>query len=332
MSEQASEAQAPQLSEDQIRDLERQRQEFVVRAGHINDYCLDYGCFFSVSRIMGIEASYLEGCIANLTRTQPSRPVVYKMINDWFTALECKPFLRAYFIYRAQRTPFFKDFSHHLERGILHYYKGDFFSAVHVLVPAVEGILRLYVGGTPQEIGNTLVRKIKQTKRPLPYPEFASRRDYFQDILERFLREWFFTNTSNPLLATIPSSMNRNYILHLVGTDPYYSPSDCNRLFACFDVLLELVTLEFAETGKFMGLYMDDIPEVNERTAYYASLIDPSSLWPLVRANEERFMDQNAGYRSSRVPDWLNLLVTLNQALAHIPCSGSNRAILLLSP
>lgn len=313
MSTPVPETQPPQFSEEQLKDIERQQQEFVDRTRSINDFCLDYGCFFSVAWLVGIEASYVEACIADLKREQPSNDEVYHIINGWFTAVEFKPFSRAYFIYRAQKTPIVQEFSHHLERGLMHYYKGDFFSAVQVLVPAVEGILRLYVGGRSKETGMTLVNKIHQIQRPLPHPEFAPRHSLYKDILERFLRTWFFAQSDDPTLGTIPSFLNRHYASHLVGTQAFYRPSDCNRIFAYFDVLLEIITLEYEELDTFLNLRRDDIPEVNELTTYYASLTRPGSIWSHVRAYEEKLMSKNPRYTCLAVPDWTHMLLTLDE-------------------
>jgi len=139
--------------------------DFVGHVRRINDFCLDYGCFFEVSWLSGANANDLEAYVTDPQRGQDSKSDIYQEINEWFTALEYRPFERAHFIYRAQQTPVFREFSHHLERGLLLYYKGDFFSAVQVLVPAVEGILRLYVGGGPMEIGKGLVDKIQHVQR-----------------------------------------------------------------------------------------------------------------------------------------------------------------------
>ena len=273
---------------------------------------LEYGCFFSVTWLMGLEVTNLEACIADLKRTQLNNDAVYQIINAWFTALEYRPFSRAYFIYRAQRTPFVREFSHHLERGLLHYYKGDFFSAVQVLVPAVEGILRLYVCGKPKETGMTLVNKIHQIQRPIPHPEFTSRHSFYKDILERFLRKWFFAQSNDPTLETIPSYLNRHYVSHLPETKAFYQPSDCNRLFAYFDVLLEVITLEYEQLDQFLNLRRDDIPEINELTDYYGSLILPRSIWSQVRDFEEGLMSKNPNYTSVAVPDWTAMLLTLD--------------------
>lgn len=293
--------------------IEDQRQAFVNRTRSINDFCLEYGCFFSVAWLTGIEAAYLEACIAELKSDQPGAAHSYQIINDWFTALEYRPFSRAYFMYRALKTPFVQDFSHHLERGLLHYYKGDYFSAVQVLATAVEGILRLYVGGKPKEIGKVLLDKIQHVHRPLPYPEFAPRHSLFRDIFERFLRKWFFAQSDDPALEVIPSRMNRNYIAHLAGTDAFYRPSDCNRLFACFDVMLEIITLEFKELDQFLNLRKEDIPEVNERSNYYASLIAPWSPLRPIRDREEQLMSQNPSYESNPALNLLAQIMTLHE-------------------
>lgn len=282
--------------------------DFVGHVRRINDFCLDYGCFFEVSWLSGANANDLEAYVTDPQRGQDSKSDIYQEINEWFTALEYRPFERAHFIYRAQQTPVFREFSHHLERGLLLYYKGDFFSAVQVLVPAVEGILRLYVGGGPMEIGKGLVDKIQHVQRSLPHPEFALRHSAFKDILEQFLRKWFFARSDDPTLTTIPSKMNRNYISHLAGTDAFYRPSDCNRLFAFFDVMLEVVTLEHAEVAHFISLPEEGIPEVTERMNYYSYLMSPLSPWHQIRDVEERSMAQNPRYESSRVPDWAGIL------------------------
>lgn len=174
----------------------------------MNDFCLEYGCFFAVTWLSGAEADGIQAYIDDPQRQYDSPDDKYIVINDWFTAVGYHPFTRAHFIYRAQRTPHVRNFAHHLERALLLYYKDDFFSAVQVLMSAVEGVLRSYVGADTTKIGMKLVDLIPQTNRILAFPQFGQRHAVYKEMLERFLRDWFFANTSKPQLGTIPSKMN----------------------------------------------------------------------------------------------------------------------------
>jgi hypothetical protein len=285
--------------------------DFVNRVRRINDFCLEYGCFFELTWLTGMEADSLEGYVSDDARKTEDPATIYEVINQWFTSFEYQPFHRAHFIYRAQNTPMFREFSHHLERGLLLYYKGDFFSAVQVLVPAVEGILRLYVDGGPRQISKALVKQIELAVRPLKYEHFSLRHAAFREILVRFLNKWFFADTEDALLATIPSKMNRHFVAHLLGTEAFYRPADCNRLFAFFDVMLEIVTIEQQEVERFLSHPQEGIDEVTKRQVYYSTLMLPWSPWRAVRELEENFMMHNPNYETSAVPDWAGLGATL---------------------
>jgi hypothetical protein len=269
-----------------------------------NDFSLDYGCFFAVTWLQGSHVDGIRAYIHDPQRLSDTPEQKYAVINDWFTAIGYHSFSRAHFAYRAQRTPHIREFSHHLERAPLLYYKGDFVSAIQVLMPAVEGSLRSYVGADATKIGMKFVDLIPQVNRVLAFPEFDQRHAVYKEMLERFLKEWFFANTSHPGLATIPSKMNRNYMAHLLGSDSFYQPADCNRLFAFFDILLEIITFEEKSTETFIYMPRDGIPEVTKRQKYYNELILPWSVWRKVREHEERFMLENPNYESLPVPDW----------------------------
>jgi len=273
----------------------------------INEFSLDYGCFFAVTWLSGAHTDGIKAYIQDPQRLDDTAEEKYAVINDWFTAIGYYPFTRAHFIYRAQRTPHVKQFSHHLERALLLYYKGDFFSAVQVLMPAVEGALRSYVGADTTKIGMSLVNLIAQTNRTLALPYFIRRHTVYKTMLERFLREWFFANTSHPGLGTIPSKMNRNYMAHLLGVESFYRPADCNRLFAFFDILLEVITFEEKEAETFIYMPREGIPEVLQRQRYYSEILVPWSPWRQVREHEERFMLENPSYESLPVPDWAGI-------------------------
>lgn len=232
---------------------------------------------------------------------------IYSVINGWFTAIGYHPFTRAHFVYRAQRTPNVREFSHHIERPLLLYYKGDFFSAAQVLTPAVEGVLRLYVNGGVPVVGMGLVNLIATVNRDLAFPIFSRRHAIYKDMLERFLRQWFSSRTSNAHLDAIPSKMNRHYVAHLLGSESFYRPADCNRLFAFFDILLEVITYEEREAEEFVYMPRSEIPEVLKRQQYYSELIVPWSSWRKIRDFEEQLMLENPKYESLPVPDWAGI-------------------------
>lgn len=282
---------------------EKHETDFLTKVRRINDFCLDYGCFFEIAWMQGAHCQSIEAYVTDPARATDTPAQKYKVINDWFTAIGYHPFSRAHFIYRAQRTPHIKEFSHHFERGLLSLYKGDFFSAAQVLALAVEGVLRLYVGANSSVIGKGLVDLIPQTNRQSAFPHFERRHAVYKEMLERFLREWFFAHTSSANLNTIPSILNRNNVAHLFGSQSFYRPADCNRLFAFFDILMEVITYEEKSTERFLGYPRNDIPEVLERSRYYSELIVPWSAWREVRAYEEQFMLENPNYETADVPD-----------------------------
>jgi hypothetical protein len=290
--------------------------EFIETVRKINDFCLDYGCLFEVGGLRGADVASLKAYVTDPRRAGEGADLIYNAVNDWFTVLGYHPFRRAHFIYRAQRTPYFLEFSHHLERGLLLYYKGDFFSAVQVMQTAVEGILRLYVGGGPGDIGKRLVSMMRTTSHTAVHAHLAGRHALFKEILERFLRRWFFARTTEPHLGNIPSKLNRNFMSHLFDSGSFYRPADCNRLFAAFDVMLEVVTLEHIEVEHFISMPREGIPEVEARERYYTEILLSWSDWRKLRDFEEQFMSENPRYESSPVPEWAGLLAARQGQIA----------------
>ncbi len=291
-----------------LSDFER---EFIAKSRHVNDFCLRFGCFFEVQNIRNFEFLRIDRYVSDPQRGADSNDEIYKVINAWFTAVGYHPLQRAWLIYRAQETPHFREISHHLERGMLNYYRGDFFSAVSVLLPAVEGVLRRYLGAGPKVIGKQLVDLLDAVSPPVPavqahlvdrpdamsppvpavravpavHAQFSGRHRMYLDFLRLFLRRWFFVKTSESHLNDIPSAMTRNYVAHLLGERSFYDPADCNRLFAFFNILLEVVTLEDASLSRFIGLIHPEWDErVMRRVLYHNSIIVPGSPWSAIRA------------------------------------------------
>jgi hypothetical protein len=198
--------------------------DFLSKVQRINGFCLEYGCFFEVAWMQGARCQSIEAYVTDPARSTESPAEKYKVINDWFTAIGYHPFTRAHFIYRAQQTPHIKEFAHHLDRALLSYYKGDFFSAAQVLTTAVEGVLRSYAGASTDDIGRKLIAMIPQVNRPVAYPQFARRHALYKGMLHRFLDEWFFARSTSANLNAIPSNLNRNNIAHSFDPQSFYRP------------------------------------------------------------------------------------------------------------
>ena len=292
--------------------------DFIEKSRRINDFCLRFGCFFELQNIRNFELLRIDTYVSDSKRTTDSNEDIYKVINAWSTAVGYHPLAQAWFIYRAQETPHFREISHHLERGLINYYRGDFFSAVSVLIPAVEGVLRRYLGASPRVIGKQLVDKLDVTTFPIPaiHAHLTARHAMFLGFLRTFLRRWFFVDTAAPHINDIPSAMTRNYVAHLLGERSFYDPADCNRLFAFFNILLEVITLEDSSLSRFIGMMHPECDErVKRRTHYYSGMILPDSPWRTVRHNDEKFLGENANYVPSEIPNWVALMFELEEEL-----------------
>ena len=295
--------------------MSQHEEDFIAQSRRINDYCLGYGCFFETAWMRGFETSRIDAYISDPARSAEPRELVYKTINDWFTAMEYHPFERAHFIYRAQQTPKIREVSHYLDRGLIHYYKGDFFSAASVLIPAVEGLVRLYLNGA-NLIGTKLIDAIQKINVVIPHSHYHDRHAMYVAFLVRWLKDWFFSHTTSPQLGTIPSNLNRNNVLHLFDSRPFYRPADCNRILSFFDIALEVLTIEEPVCEKFLSYPAANIPEVNSRQEYFTGLMLPWSPWRAIRNSEEtRFMAANPAYESSDVPDWAGLNAALQEEM-----------------
>jgi hypothetical protein len=200
------------------------------------------------------------------------------------------PNYRAHLTSRATTLPHLSRCSHLVERAVLHYYKGDFLSCVLVLLPAVEGTLRSYMGLAESDpsINWKQVRDALQAGTPETHPQ---RRAMYADALSAFHERWFWARTSTADFSL--SYLNRHYALHAIGTGSYYRATDCHRLFLYFDTFADMLMLE-GHGPKHV--FLPESPEVRRRRDYYFSLLlHPPSL-PIVQKVEAQLLAEHPNF------------------------------------
>ncbi|MGC4041904.1 MAG: hypothetical protein QM710_14265 [Flavobacterium sp.] len=213
------------------------------------------------------------------------------------------PNTRAFFVCRAKEVKHIQKFSHHLERAMLHYYDGDYFSTVLCLLPAVEGSLLSYYGWN---FGNTrkpaiskLVSEVgkcrEKTFNPRHYKMYGK-------ILSEFLENWIFSDTSTA--DTTFSYLNRHYVLHGMGNNNYYSIMDANRLLMFFDLFIEFLSLEQRINYNFIPDPGKNI-SLDNRSDYYFKILTKNVTREEVLRTERAFMRENKYYTEEpNIPDF----------------------------
>src|SRR5207253_2408443 len=78
------------------------------------------------------------------------------------------------------------------------------------------------------------------------YPE---RRLAYAEALCAFHERWFWKHTAQADFRL--SHLNRHYVLHSLGTESFYRPIDCHRLFLYFDTFADMLMLEGHGQARF---------------------------------------------------------------------------------
>lgn len=244
---------------------------FVQKFKFISEVLRDYGWFASPYLSGADFNEVLEHCrIIHENKANVTKEQVDEKMYDILMPVIFHPNFRAFYIYRAKELPHLQKFSHHIERAVLHYYKKKFFSCVLTLLPAVEGVLLSHYGwefkmdekAPPQKkITNHLQNLTTDLTKYERYAMYA-------DTLFHFTKKWIFAPTDKADFSL--SYLNRHYALHGLGTEHFYTASDCHRLILFLDLYTEVIGIE---NDKYYGLIPENIDEINKRRDYYFMLI-----------------------------------------------------------
>jgi hypothetical protein len=210
-----------------------------------------------------------------------------------------------------------RQYAHYLERATLDYFKGDFFSTVVTLLPAADGVIRKYAGwrlNGPRIRYKELPARIMQ--RPIRQSgRHASRTTMFRYFLLRFLGEWFLIETKDANFAF--SFLNRHIGAH-AGSKQREFLSDCNQIFALWDVLTEALTYdsERIQYGEIPGE-----PEILSRAGYYRYLMSETHRSRFDYALENGFLSQHPNYEVEAAPNWLQIQIEVEEELKAVLAS-----------
>jgi len=288
--------------------MAKQTDEFSEQYEFITNVIIDYGWIITphmigkdFQKVYNLSNKILQNPPANET----DREKYQNEINELLTDIIFHPLTRAFFVHRAKEVRHVQNFSHHLERALLHYFKNDFFSVVLCLLPAIEGILLSYFGW---QFGNARKPKIKdlideiekcriKTYDPVVYKLYAK-------TISIFLQKWIFTDTNTA--DTSLSFLNRHYVLHGMGASNYYSLSDANRLIMFFDLFIEFISIEQMVRYVFIP---EENQSINTRFDYYHKLIEKDLKNSEILKTEELFMSENKNYFPEKNnPNWNQIM------------------------
>ena len=282
--------------------------EFVEKFDYINKTLIEYGWIIS-PHMIGRDFEKTFRLCQKLNSDKPvkadEKAKALGEINELLTPILFHPLTRAFFVFRSKELKYLSNFSHHIEKGIVHYLKNDFFSSVHCLLPAIEGSLLAYSNWTygqnrKPSINSLLDELLKcrvQTMYPLRYKMYS-------EIMTSFLRMWIYSDTS--VADTSFSFLNRHYVLHGMGNANYYSLSDCQRIIMFFDLFTEFLSLEQNINYVFIP---EKNEKINEREDYYHNLITKDLRKSFMDKHENKFMLENSNYVDEpNKPDWTKFL------------------------
>jgi hypothetical protein len=247
---------------------------------------IEYGGLVAPMMLGGEWSALLAFC-RHVSQAPPlddrERGEVESRINELVENGVFHPNFRAYLIYRALAQPPMQPCSHLLERATFHYYKRDFLSCVLVLLPAVEGILRSYVGWSSGQLDpkGHEVRDRLRAGTAESYPELRSA---YAEALAAFHERWFWTRTVQADFRL--SHLNRHYALHALGTETFYRAIDCHRLFLYFDTFAEMLTLE-GQSPKEIFVPLEEPVLARRRDYYFRLVVAPPSALEASKAEAE---------------------------------------------
>jgi hypothetical protein len=266
---------------------------FEIEYLKVSAVLLDYGCMVG-PYILGGEWQALRDYCAALRAVPPAsdaeRKAAERQLDELLTSCAYNPNYRAFYVHRALTMPHLRDFSHLIERGVLHYFKQDYLSCMLCLIPAVEGVLRSYaasLGSTETSFASlaSMLRKGKPETRPGVHKAYG-------EALSSFLERWLYKPTKHADFGL--SHLNRHYALHALGGESFYRATDCNRLLLFFDVFADLLTLE--GHGEKHTWIPDGIPEMDRRYEQYKALIIEAETNLDARLKEEGILREHSRF------------------------------------
>jgi hypothetical protein len=263
----------------------------------VNNTLLNYGWAISPHHIIGSDFNELDDfCSRVEAGSVGDKSLVYAEIRKRMASYAFRPHPRAFGIYRCTQLPHLKEFSHYIERALLHYYKGDFFSCVLTIIPAIEGVLRSQVNYTaPVAKMSEMFRLLRALTPTTGEPFFVGRFPMYRDILIELLDRWIFKFTCDADFDL--SYLNRHYIAHGLGQGAFYDRYDCERLFLLFDLWIEVIV---CQTGLAYTNFLPDAGQnefVDRHMAHYVSLVLEDNPIRGVQAVEELFMREHQNYK-----------------------------------
>ena len=248
--------------------------EYADMVRRVNGTLLNYGWAIAPHFMVGRDFYALDGYCKTIIATPPKdKKTVRDEIRKHLGPYAFMPHPRACSLYRSTQLPFIKEFAHFIERGILHYYKRDYFSSILSMLLAIEGILRLHTNYTQPKASMPELLRLLRAKQPITTVQFfAGRFPLYRDTLVEILDRWIYKPTGQADFDL--SHLNRHYALHGLGQGSFYSMFDCERLFLLFDLYVETLV---CETGtSVFGSFLPDTGDnafVDARTSHYIALL-----------------------------------------------------------
>lgn len=282
-------------------------QRFEAEYQAVSGVLLDYGCMVA-PYILGAEWKALSEYCAEVRRTAPTSDVeranVERQLDEMLTSCVYHPNYRAFYVHRMLTLPHLSEFSHFIERAVLHYFKQDYLSCMLCLLPTAEGALRSYAGwtwGTPDPSTAMLAQKLRNGVATT-YPH---RHALYAESMASFLDRWLYRKTKAADFKL--SYLNRHYALHGLGTESFYRVTDCHRLLLFFDLFADLLTLE--GHGAKHAMIPAGIAEMDCRRGHYEALIAEETNLRASREAEDSLLREHSRYRPEPNPPRMEEIV-----------------------
>jgi hypothetical protein len=269
--------------------------DYREKVRRVNEVLLRFGWAVAPQWMIGEDFEKLDAYCREINLNPPEDPMeAYRTIQLLLAGNAFLPHYRACSIYRATRLPHFKDFSHYLERASFLAYQHDYLSAVIVMLPVIEGVLRSHTGvGEGRIAMGELFKKLSAQTCHATEPIFVNRYPVYKEILLNVFNEWIYKQTDGADFDL--SYLNRHYILHGIHSVPF-DRADCQRLIHLFDLYMEVVA---CEVGIMESAFLPD-PATNEfverRMKFYANLIIGNPPLETVIEAEEMLMREHTRY------------------------------------
>ncbi|MGK3988214.1 hypothetical protein WME99_34550 [Sorangium sp. So ce136] len=237
----------------------------------VSKFLMDYGGLVSPFLLGGewnALSKYCKSVLANPPSTPADTAAVERAVDEILVSGIYHPNHRAFYVYRSLQLPHLREFSHAVERGVLHYLKHDFMSCVLTLLPAAEGTLRSYCGWSlgDKDIKSPEIRRRLRSGKPKYSPDIHAA---YVSALADFHERWLWTPTDRADFRL--SHLNRHYALHGLGASSYYRVEDCHRLILFFDLIVEVLALE--GHGELYVFMPSDVEQINRRRDYYERVV-----------------------------------------------------------